>query len=107
MTDLDASGVARWELYMIRCGDGSLYTGITTDVQRRIGEHENSDNKNKGAKALRGKRPLTLAYQIAAGNRSEAQKLEYRIKRLKKTKKEWLISRGLRLDELLEWLSRA
>lgn len=93
-----------WHLYMIRCGDGSLYTGITTDVQRRLGEHENSDKKNRGAKALRGKKPLSLVYQIGTDSRSEALKLEYRIKALDKADKEKLISHEFGLTELRKWL---
>lgn len=95
-----------WDIYMIRCGDGSLYTGITTDVQRRLSEHENGDRKNKGAKALRGKKPLTLVYRLGAGNRSEALKLEYRIKQLHKTEKEKLISLDFNLAEVHQWLGR-
>ena len=95
-----------WDVYMIRCGDGSLYTGITTDVQRRLSEHENDDRKNKGAKALRGKKPLTLVYRLGAGNRSEALKLEYRIKQLGKTEKEKLIGLDFSLAEIHQWLGR-
>ena len=93
-----------WDLYMIRCGDGSLYTGISTDVQRRLSEHENNDKKNKGAKALRGKKPLTLVYQLGTGNKSEALKLEYRIKQLDKTEKETLINRDYDLVAVQKWL---
>ncbi len=93
-----------WSLYLIRAGDGSLYTGISTDVSRRFDEHQNSDKKDKGAKALRGKAPLSLVYQIVAGSRSEALKLEYKIKQLNKNRKEKLID--LRVDSggLKTWL---
>ena len=53
-----------WWLYLVRTADGSLYTGISTDVQRRFAEHENKDKKNKGAKALRGKAPLRLVLSL-------------------------------------------
>ena len=96
-----------WNLYMIRCVDGSLYTGITTDVQRRLSEHENHDRKNKGAKALRGKQPLLLVYQLGIGDRSEALKLEYRIKQLDKTEKEKLINLKLDLAAMQKWLDKA
>lgn len=96
------NGELRWNLYMIRCGDGSLYTGITTDVERRLLEHIDSKGIGKGAKFLRGKQPLTLVYQAAVGNRSEAQQLEYTVKRLAKTDKEALVSAHLTLQELRE-----
>jgi putative endonuclease len=64
---------------MIRCADESLYTGITTDVDRRFREH--SEGRG-GAKYLRGRGPLQLAWQAAVGDRGTASRLEYRIKRL-------------------------
>jgi putative endonuclease len=95
-----------WSLYLIRAAQGSLYTGVTTDVQRRFLEHENKDRKNKGAKALRGKGPLMLAFKIVVGNRSDALKLEHRVKQLSRTDKQWLISRTADLEELKTWLQR-
>jgi len=71
-----------WFLYLIRCKDGSLYTGITTDVERRFIEHQSG----KGAKYLRGKAPLTLAFQQKVGSRSAALKAEASIKQLSKTR---------------------
>ncbi len=76
-----------WFLYMIRCKGNVLYTGITTDVERRFKEHQ----AGKGAKFLRGKAPLTLVYQITVGNHSEALKEELRIKKLSKALKEKMI----------------
>lgn len=98
---------APWSLYLIRTGDGSLYTGVSTDVQRRFAEHENTDKKNKGAKALRGRGPLNLVFKIVVGDRSDALKLEYRIKQLSRTDKERLIGRGTNLEELKTWLQMA
>ena len=72
-----------WYLYMIRCGDGTLYTGITDDVQRRFAMHQNG----KGVKYTRGRGPLTLVYQIECGSRSEELKAEIRVKALKKQEK--------------------
>lgn len=100
----DNHPATEWSLYVLRTHDGSLYTGISTDVSRRIEEHENKDGKNKGAKALRGKTPLTLVYEIVVGNRSEALKLEYKIKQLSKTLKEELISLKINLVGLKAWL---
>ncbi|MCH8264546.1 MAG: GIY-YIG nuclease family protein [Proteobacteria bacterium] len=91
---------ASWYLYLIRCGDGSLYTGITTDVSRRLAEHRNIDAKGKGAKSLRGKQPLTVAFSTAVGSRSAALKIEYAIKQLGKADKEALLGRQLDLDTL-------
>ena len=79
-----------WFLYMIRCKGNMLYTGISTDVQRRFKEHQ----AGKGAKFLRGKSPLELVYQKQVGNHSEALKAELNIKKLCKTEKEKLISSG-------------
>jgi putative endonuclease len=95
---------AQWSLYLIRTAQASLYTGVTTDVQRRFAEHENRDKKNKGAKALRGKGPLKLVFKIVVGNRSDALKLEYKVKKLSRTDKQRLVSRTSKLEELLTWL---
>lgn len=71
--------VPAYSVYLVRCGDGSLYTGIATDVERRLREHKESA---RGAKFLRGKGPLTLVYQQEIGDRSLATRIEARIKRL-------------------------
>lgn len=76
-----------WYLYMIRCRDGSLYTGIATDVDRRLVEHEN----NKGSKYLRGRGPLKLVWQKRVGKRGQALKLENKVKELSRQEKEELI----------------
>jgi len=93
-----------WSLYLVRTAEGSLYTGVTTDVQRRFSEHENKDKKNKGAKALRGRGPLTLVFTTVVGNRSDALKLEYRVKQLSRVDKQRLISGTADLEELKAWL---
>ncbi|GAA3913202.1 GIY-YIG nuclease family protein [Gibbsiella dentisursi] len=77
-----------WHLYMLRLPNGMLYTGITTDVARRVAQHQ----AGKGAKALRGKGPLALAYHCQVGDRSLALRLEYRVKQLSKQQKERLIN---------------
>lgn len=84
--------MADWFLYIIRCGDGTLYTGITKDIQRRLAEHRGRDGGNKGAKYLRSRGPLKLVYAKKAGTRSQALAMEYRIKRMKKREKEKIIS---------------
>jgi putative endonuclease len=67
-----------WSVYMIRCGDGTFYTGIATDVDRRFLEH--AGQGARAAKYLRGRLPLVIVYRCEVGNRSEASKEELRIK---------------------------
>ena len=76
-----------WYLYILRCGDGTLYTGITTDVERRLEEHR----QGRGAKYTRGRGPLELAYQEKCETHSEALKREYAVKQLTREEKEDLI----------------
>lgn len=76
-----------WYLYILRCGDGTLYTGITTDVEKRLELHRSG----KGAKYTRGRAPLELVYQESCGTHSDALKREYAIKRLPRRKKEALL----------------
>ena len=80
----------QWTVYVLRCGDNSLYTGVTTDVERRINEH-NHDNK-LAASYTRGRRPVKLVYSEACADRSQAQKRESDIKKLSRKQKEALIS---------------
>ena len=76
-----------WYLYILRCGDGTLYTGITTDVERRLEAHR----QGRGAKYTRGRGPLELAYQEKCETHSEALKREYAVKQLPRDEKERLI----------------
>ncbi|CAO95402.1 GIY-YIG nuclease family protein [Erwinia tasmaniensis] len=80
---MDTVSHAEWHLYIVRTAGGVLYTGIALDVARRFAQHQDG----KGAKALRGKGPLELVFHCAAGDRSLASKLEYRVKRLKRPQK--------------------
>ena len=75
-------------VYIVRCSDNSLYTGITTDINRRIHEHNET---TKGAKYTKSRRPVSLVYSALIGDRSSAQKEEYRIKKLSKIKKQELV----------------
>jgi putative endonuclease len=86
-----------YSLYIIRCADGSLYTGIAIDVDRRIKEHESD---SRGAKYLRGRGPLQLEYQERIGNRSAASRAEYRVKNLRRSAKESLVAGRMTLAEL-------
>ncbi len=72
-----------WYVYMLQCGDGSLYTGITDDVPRRLAAHR----AGKGAKYTRGRGPLELVYQEEQPDKSSALKREIAIKRLKRKQK--------------------
>ncbi len=87
-----------WFLYMIRCKDGSLYTGITTDVKRRFEEHRGNDGK--GSKYLRGKAPLKLVLKKKIGSRSLALKVEDKVKKLTKTKKEMFVEDKINIREI-------
>lgn len=78
-----------WSVYILRCADDSLYTGIATDVARRLDEHQSG--APKGAKYTRGKGPLKLVYQQEIGTRSAAAKEELRIKSLSRKQKLILI----------------
>ena len=77
-----------WWVYIVACSDGSLYTGITTDRERRIAEHNNS---KKGAKYTRNRRPVDLVYSEMHPDRSTASKREYEIKKLSRAEKLKLI----------------
>ena len=72
-----------WYIYILKCGDGTLYTGITDDVPARLRAHR----KGKGAKYTRGRGPLELVYQEEAEDHSTAAKREWQIKQLKKQEK--------------------
>jgi putative endonuclease len=81
-----------WVVYILQTAGGLLYTGITTDLPRRLAEHAGSGvGSGKGAKSLRGKGPLTQVYQLSARDRSEASRWEARIKKLPRADKERLI----------------
>lgn len=74
-----------WLVYMLRCADNSLYTGVTTDLERRVEEHNTSA---RGAKYTRNRRPVFPVYCERLETRSEAQKREREIKKLDKATKE-------------------
>ncbi len=76
-------------IYILQCNDDTLYTGISTDVQRRLDEHNNS---NKGAKYTKVRRPVKLVYSESSKDRSSAAKREIEIKKLKRSKKLELIN---------------
>ncbi|MEY4591099.1 MAG: hypothetical protein RL497_3175 [Pseudomonadota bacterium] len=75
-----------WYLYMVRSKDGSLYTGITQDVPKRFAQHQAQGAQC--AKYLKGRAPLELVYQEQVGDKSQALRREYAVKKLPKTAKE-------------------
>ncbi|GGP49597.1 hypothetical protein GCM10009347_15840 [Shewanella algicola] len=83
MSQTDA--VSSWYLYIIRCANSHLYTGVTTDVTRRFAEHQSGGPK--AAKFLKGKGPLTLMYQETLIDRSSALKREIAVKKLSRLQK--------------------
>ena len=78
-----------WWTYIVQCNDGSLYTGITTDLERRVNEHNSS---NKGAKYTKTRRPVKLVYSETHTDRSTSSKRESAIKKLNRIDKLKLIS---------------
>ena len=88
---------AVYSLYIVRCADDSLYTGIAADVDKRLSEHASSV---RGSKYLRGRGPLRLEFSQQVGDRATASALEYRVKRLGKARKEALIRGQASLDDL-------
>jgi putative endonuclease len=78
-------------VYILECSDGSLYTGITKDVAKRLEEH---NSKDSGAKYTKARRPVKLLYQEISEDRSSASKREYEIKKMTRLKKLKLIQNG-------------
>jgi predicted GIY-YIG superfamily endonuclease len=93
----------RWHVYLVRCGDGTLYTGVATDVTRRLEEHRRGEGK--GAKYLRGRGPLQLVLEKTVGARGVALSVESRIKKLRRAQKEELITRAGKIDEMIVQIS--
>ena len=95
---------SRWFVYLVRTGTGALYAGISTDPERRLRQHQSG----KGARALRGKGPLTLVWRQGVVDKGEALRLEYRLKQQSKAFKERLVlDSGLWHDWSQPWLSAA
>jgi putative endonuclease len=77
-----------WQVYILRCGDGSLYTGISNDLEKRIQAH----NEKRGARYTRARLPVTLVFQEEADSRSLASQREIAIKKLTRAQKLALIA---------------
>jgi putative endonuclease len=80
----DTATNTMWYVYMVECADATFYTGVTTDVTRRVHEHNNSV---KGAKYTRCRRPVTLAYSEESDSRQNACRREYIIRKLRASHK--------------------
>jgi putative endonuclease len=91
-----------WSVYLLRCGDGSLYTGIAIDVSRRVAQHKDGA---KGAKYLRGRGPLDLVFKQEIGDRSLASKIEHQVKQFPKAYKEDFSRLPDRIEVLLRKIS--
>lgn len=87
-----------WHLYIIRTARGTLYTGITTDVARRFAEHQ--AGAPKGARSLWGKGPLELVFSAPVADRAEASRLEWRLKRWSRARKDALVRGELDISHL-------
>lgn len=93
----DPAPPSTWSVYLLRCGDGSLYTGIATDVARRVEQHR----AGRGAKYLRGRGPLELVAARAVGDRSRALRIELAIKARPRAEKEALVRDPARIEALV------
>ena len=85
----------KYYVYIVECNDNSFYTGIATDVKRRISEH-NNDNK-KASKYIISRRPVKLVYKKKYKSRSDASKIEYKIKQLNREEKKKLIINNVKI----------
>lgn len=81
-----------WSVYIVRCADGTLYTGICTNVEQRVAEHNGDDQR--AARYTKSRRPIVLMYQEAAASRAQAAKREAQLKSLTRKQKEGLIRAG-------------
>lgn len=88
---IDGFKMKHWFVYILRCADDSLYTGVTTDVIRRVDEH---NAKKSVTRYTRARQPVAVVYQETAESRSEACKREAQLKKLKKVDKEALVTGG-------------
>jgi len=95
----DSQPQSHWLLYILRTADARLYTGITTDLERRVAEHNHGGAL--AAKALRGRAPLQVVFTYPFEDRSQASVAEYRIKQLTRATKERLIAGDITLQSVL------
>jgi putative endonuclease len=93
-----AESAAQWHLYILRCGDGSYYTGVTTDIGRRVREHQDG----KASRYTRTHRPVELVHSEECGDRSLALSRECAVKSLNRQAKEALVASGRPHDSTRE-----
>ena len=93
-----------WYLYIIRCSDCSLYTGITTNVERRLEEHRRGGSR--GAGYMRGRVPVEVVYSQLLPDRASASRAEYAVKQLPKTRKESLAAGHVTLDQIVKYIEK-
>ena len=91
-----------WFVYILRCGNGALYTGVTTDVKRRVAEHHSKGRRS--ARFTRAFAPVELVYSCCMGAKSPAYRVEYRIKRLPRSKKALVVAENFSKPKLLDFL---
>ena len=91
-----------WSIYLLRDETNSLYTGITTDVKRRLSQHRRSGRQ--GAKYSRLRKRFELVYSCELGDRSLASRVEYRLKRLAKPEKERIVLASFNREQLVHFL---
>lgn len=84
--------MAEWCVYLLGCSDGTYYTGITSDIERRVAEHNES---SRGARYTRARRPVVLVYKEVCESRSVAARREWEIRKLPRADKQLLAARGL------------
>lgn len=95
--------MSEWYLYLIKCDDGSLYTGISTNVARRFAQHRGEGGG--GSKYLKGRVPLTLVFQKNLGSKSLALKVERKVKKLSKARKEELVRANTHIEKIIKQVS--
>jgi putative endonuclease len=86
-----------WYIYVLECSDGSLYCGVSTDIDRRLHEHNNT---KRGAKYTKTRRPVKVVFSFLCANKKEAYQLEYKFKKLKRTKKEKIVNGEISVYEI-------
>lgn len=88
-----------WYLYIVRCNDGSLYTGITTDLDRRLREHRRGGSR--GAGYLRGRKPMDVVFTRQLPDRASASRAEFAVKQLAKSRKEQLAAGSVTFEQVV------
>ena len=99
---ISESGNKEWFVYILRCGNGAFYTGVTTDVQRRLAEH--ADGGRQSARYTRAFAPVELVYSCRLGGKKPAYRVEYRLKRLSRKEKAMVVANNFSKKALLNYL---